>query len=344
VEHDGEVRAAGARVGGLAGEAIGTPEVVGGERCDGDVASGQEGVASDEPTLAVRSALNPADDVSRAVLLDMEALMAVSRHEVEAVEAGQARKRRRLGSGAAPQPEYTYTTVTTAVRALYEDERDWERAQPLTTRRKGWRTGRFDSFRLRAVERFALECDGGGLSLQGLEKLWDLLDTWDGTKPGMPIDDGHKDTLRDSFNSVNAFKDAIHDDVDAGVLDAGWKKCPLVVDGHKCVVLFRPALQVILAMLKSAKEVRLWSGPNGPAPPSDTRETPLDGDAFRLNETALMEQKDDANCFVLGLHLFSDASQLSWSGGTCGSAGPPRALWGCFFSTLVCCYCGFCSA
>jgi len=223
------------------------------------------------------------------------------------------------GAVACTDPEYTYTTVATAVRAIYEDQRDWEHSSPLATRRKGWRPGRFDSFRLRAVERFALECGGAGLSLEGIEKLWDLLDTWDGTKPGMPMDDGHNKSLRDSFNSVNAFKDAIRDDVDDAVLGTGWLKCPLVVDGLKCVVFFRPVLEVILGMLRRGGDVRLWSGETGPAPPTNLRESPLDGDAFRLSEAALMEEKRDATCFVLGLHVYSDASQLSWSGGTLSS-------------------------
>jgi len=314
--------AATAGVAGTAGEP-GLPCDDDGDRGSSTASAAEEAdEGSGEPSSTVRGALNPANDIDHAVLLDMQALMDVSRHQVEAGGGSPARKRRRLASGGqesgpAVEPEYTYTTVATAVRAMYEDERDWERSQPLATRRKGWRTGCFNSFRLRAVERFALECDGGGLSLKGIEKLWELLDTWDGTKPGMPMDEGHDKSLRDSFKSVNAFKDAIHDDVDDGVLGAGWKKCPLVVDGHEYVVLFRPALQVILAMLKQGKTVRLWSGPNGPAPPSDTRESPMDGDAFRLNEAALMEDKVDDNCFVLGLHLFSDASQLSWSGGMC---------------------------
>lgn len=166
------------------------------------------------------------------------------------------------------------------------------------------------------MQRFALESGGGGLSLEGIEKLWDLLDIEDGARPGMPVDEGHDDTLRDKFRSVNAFKDAVRDDVDDAALGAGWLKCPLRVDGKVYVAYFRPVLEVILGMLKRGKEVRLWSGETGPAPPSNIRETPLDGDAFRLNEAALMAEKKDGTCFVFGLHIHSDASQLSWSGGT----------------------------
>jgi len=265
---------------------------------------------------AARFALDP-ENVSDGVRRHIETLLAVSRHAVAGTNPEGGRKRRRLDPGdASTATEYTYTTVSTAVQALYEEEGDWEHSDPLVNRRKGWRPGRFDSFRLRAVQRFALESGGGGLSLEGIEKLWDLLDTWDRTRPGMPIDGGHDATIRDSFNSVNDFKNAVRDDVDDAVLGAGWLRCPLVVDGQKFVVFFRPVLEVILDMLKRGKDVRLWSGETGPAPPSNIRETPMDGDAFRLNETELMTEKKDGSCFVLGFHVYSDASQLSWSGGT----------------------------
>jgi len=101
------------------------------------------------------------------------------------------------------------------------------------------------------------------------------------------------------------------------MLDAGWKKCPLVVDGHEYVVLFRPALQVTSAILKQGTTVRPWSGSNGPAPPSNTQETRMDGDAVGLTAAALMEDKVDDHCFVLGFHLLSDAGQRSWSGDLC---------------------------
>jgi len=283
---------------------------------EGGATTGGRPRGQQAPGAAARSALDPSKDIEDAVRIHMRELLDWARQRV-LPEDGSARatKRRKRTSAAPAENEYTYTTVSTAVRALYEDMEDWQHSVPLSTRRKGWRPGQFDSFRLREVERFALECGGGGLSLQGIEKLWRLLDTWDGTRPGMPIDGGHNDSIRDTFKSVNAMKDAIRDDVDDAVLGAGWLKCDLSVDGMKHTVFFRPVLQVVLDMLKSGQEVRLWSGDTGPAEPTNKRESPLDGDAFRLNEAALMEEMKDDACFVLGLHVYSDASQLSWSGG-----------------------------
>jgi len=186
---------------------------------------------------------------------------------------------------------------------------------PIVEQRRGWRAGGFNCFRFRALERFALTSGGPGLSLQWLEELSDLFDVWDGTKPGMPVDSQHNQPIRDAFTTKKAFKDAVSDDVDAAALGAGWLKDTLVADGEQLSALFRPILQVILSMLKEGKEVRLGSGKDGPAPTTDARESSLDGDAFRLNEAALMDEKKDPSCFILGLHVYSDASKLSWSGG-----------------------------
>jgi len=68
-------------------------------------------------------------------------------------------------------------------------------------RQRGWRTGRLDSFLLRTLQRFSLKSGGQGLSLQWLEELYDLLDVWDGTKPGMPIDARHNGPILDAFNT-----------------------------------------------------------------------------------------------------------------------------------------------
>jgi len=276
----------------------GAMDVGAGAAADGAAAP----AAAEDVSAAADAALDPTKNVSEAVKMELRALMEVSRQEEEDADEPSG-KRRRSNTGEPVPKVYTYSTISTALRAFYEDEGDWERAEPIVERRRGWRTGRFDYFRLRALQRFALKSGGPGLSLQWLEELYDLLDVWDGTKPGMPIDARHNEPIRDAFNTYNAFKDAVRDEVDDAVLGAGWMKVTLVVDGERFVALFRPVLQVILSMLEEGKEVRLWSGEDGPAPPTDARESPLDGDAFRLSEAALMDQKKDPSCFVMGLHV-----------------------------------------
>lgn len=228
------------------------------------------------------------------------------------------RKRQRSTSGVLVPHlnQRHFATLSTEVRSLYEDMNDWQRMTPLLTRRKRCRPGRFDSYRLRALERFALECGGAGLSLEWQERLFDLLDTWDGTKPGMPHDDGHNQTLREAFPSANSFKDAIRDDVDDAVLMEGWCKCTMDVDGLSVTTFLCPALDVLIEALHNAKEVQVWSGEDGPAPPTSMRETPFDGDAFRKNEDDVV-RRHGPDSFVLGVHLFSDASHISESGGKC---------------------------
>jgi len=101
--------------------------------------------------------------------MELRALLQLTRKEVDTSEP--ARKRRRIGTMGPVEKDYTYSTVSTAMRACYEDEGDWERAVPIVERRKGWRLWHFHSFRLRAVQLFALESGGPGLSLQWLEEL-----------------------------------------------------------------------------------------------------------------------------------------------------------------------------
>jgi len=213
-----------------------------------------------------------------------------------------------------PPQEYKYSTVAAEVRSFYEDKRDWSRAEPLLKKRKTCAPGRFNSVRLRALQTFALTGRPGGFSLSEQEGLYDLLDVWDRTKPGMVVDAGHNKTLRDSMRTVNAFKDALRDDVDDAVLEEGWRKCKLEEGGIVYEAYFRSVLEVALKMLRDGQGVKLWSGGDRPAPPTSSRESPLDGDAFRLCESIIMAEHG-ADSFVLAFHVFSDASQLAWSGG-----------------------------
>jgi len=215
---------------------------------------------------------------------------------------------------ARPPQEYKYSTVAAEVRSFYEDKQDWRRAEPLLKRRRTSTPGRLNSVRLRALQTFALTGRPGGFSLAEQEGLFDLLDVWDRTKPGMVVDDGHDQTLRDAMRTVNSFKNALRDDVDDAVLDEGWRKCKLEEGGIVYEGYFRSALEVALKMLRDGKGVKLWSGGDRLAPPTSRRESPLDGDAFRLCESEVMAQHGP-DSFVLAFHVFSDAIQLAWSGG-----------------------------
>lgn len=126
------------------------------------------------------------------------------------------------------------------------------------------------------------------------------------------MDGGQRVPLTESFRTVDSFKKAFSDDLDQAVIEAGWRSCSMEEDGVTYKAYFRPVLDLVMALLRTRK-VRLWSGDGAPGPPTDRRETPMDGDAFRLCETELAKLPG-RNC-VLGLHVFSDSSQLSWSGG-----------------------------
>lgn len=229
----------------------------------------------------------------------------------------RSRKRRREAGSATDQreePTFAYATLQAKVRAMFEELGDWQRSAPLALKRKRAKEGKFNTVRLRALQRFALSVGKSGMSLADQKKLYDFLDIWDGTQPGQLRDSGHDQKLREVFPSVGAFKSALRDDIDAGVREKLWRKSTLVEGGQSYQAFFTPALNVILNLMREDKDVRLWSGESGPAPPTDLRESVLDGDAFRSAEKAVVDEHGSRSC-VLGIHMYSDSFQLSWSGG-----------------------------
>lgn len=219
------------------------------------------------------------------------------------------------GSDGAPLPPsaYNYASVATKMTAVYETLQDALRAQPLTRARRGAKPGKFNTPRLRALLRFALEIGDGGFTHKELSVLYDFLDTWCGTKPGMPTDETDQMSLRDVFPSVNAFVDGFNDELRDAVIHTGWRKVLLTEGGVTYEAYFRPVLDLIMSLAKQPG-VQLWSGADGPAEPTDVRQTPLDGDAFRECEKDVVLNNGPLAC-VLGVHVYSDGSRLSWSGG-----------------------------
>lgn len=276
------------------------------------------------PDLApLQGHLGP-DAIEKAVQVELDGLLELARvpnapSPSVPPRGGKSRKRRRGTGGAANVPEepnFSYVTLQTKVRAMFEELGDWQRSAPLAVMRKRARDGKFNTVHLRALQRFILTVGRGGLSLADQEKLFDFLDVWDGTQPGQVEDQGHVQKLRETFPRVGAFKAALRDDVDAAVRLKGWRKCRLREGGQNYDAFFTPALHPILDVVRSDKNIRLWSGATGPAPPTVLRESALDGDAFRMAEKAVIDEHGSGTC-VLGIHMFSDSFQLSWSGGKC---------------------------
>lgn len=167
-----------------------------------------------------------------------------------------------------------------------------------------------------------LDTGGAGLTLKEQDRLFDFLDVWDRTKPGMPVDGGHFLTLRRTFGSANAFRNALADDLDAAVNEAGWKKVVLTESDEQYEAYFRSVMDVVRGLVRETDpaEFMWWSGGSSPAPLDNRRETPMDGEVFKRFEAAVEEEHGQDAC-VLGLHVYSDSSQLSWSGGMFLAAG-----------------------
>lgn len=210
---------------------------------------------------------------------------------------------------------YEYQTLATQLRCMYEVLDDAARAVPIALRVKRSRAGQFNTTRLRALQQFVLGVGGAGLSVREQRLLYNFLDVWDRQGPNDATVDDDNLSLRAVFPTRSSFTNALRDDLNQAVLDAGWKKLRLQEGGVMYEAYFRSVLDVAVDELhRRADKVRLWSGESGPAPPSTRREAPQDGDAFRLCEQEVVGAHGGTS-FVLGLHMYSDSSQLSWSGG-----------------------------
>lgn len=212
-----------------------------------------------------------------------------------------------------PPSAFNYASLATNVRAVYETLNDVHRATPIVQVRRGAKTGLFDTPRLRELLRFVLRIGGAGLTYRELRYLYDFLDVWCGTKPGVSSGDDDTASLRAAFPSANAFIRGVKDELDSAVVGDGWRKVLLTEGGMTYEAYFRPVLDVIIDLMKRPG-VRLWSGESGPAPPTDRRQSPMDGDAFRMCEQDVV-QNNGASSFVIGVHAYSDGSRISWSGG-----------------------------
>jgi len=104
----------------------------------------------------------------------------------------------------------------------------------------------------------------------------------------------------------------LRDDLDDAVLKAGWKKCTLSQGGVNYVAFFRSAMDVAMRVLRDAVKVQLR---RDAAEVGDRREHPIDGEAFQAHQDAI-DCISEGKGFVLGVYVYSDATLLSWSGGT----------------------------
>lgn len=121
--------------------------------------------------------------------------------------------------------------------------------------------------------------------MREMKQLYDFLEVWDRRDAGDPMEVCDDRSLRAIFSSVSSFTNALRDDLTEAVLGEGWKKLKIREGGTEYEVYYRSVLELAMAQLRRGEgDVRFWSGEDGPAPPKNRRQTPMDGDAFRLCE------------------------------------------------------------
>lgn len=321
----GEVGASGA-AGAAGGVSPAPVPVVGGVGGDG---SGQVDVPG------AYSLPDESEGYDGAIRDELYALMALTGNGAE------GNQEVRIGGGDGVHPrDYDYQSLSTRVRNLYEVLDDAACSVPLLERRKYSRPGQFNTRRLRALQQFVLGIGGAGMSRREQKLLYAFLCTWDDHEGECPMVASEDFSLREVFPSVTSFMNALRDDLDEAALDAGWMKVRIKEGGVEYEAYYRPVLKTVLKLLRTSKCFATWSGNDVPAGPTDRRATPLDGDALRLCEKDVIEAHG-VHAFVLGLHLYSDASQLSWSGGMFGLLAVPWRPCVCLFVSAGSCalYC-----
>jgi len=174
---------------------------------------------------------------------------------VETVPSAKRRRKKRLSQKVVPK-EPARPFVAARVRALYERLADLKRVQPLVKSRTKSKVGEFNTVRLRALQEFVLSVGGAGLSLEEQRQLYEFLEIWDGTKAGMSAEDADGAPVTDTFGSPSAFRNALREDADAAVNEAGWLKCTMSEGGESYTDFFTPVLEAAIDAISSSKRMR----------------------------------------------------------------------------------------
>lgn len=240
----------------------------------------------------------------------MAALLAVTGQAFEPPTRG--RKRRRVNAQADGYVEMTYPTLSTRVRAVYEQYGDRARCVPLTRPLVNSKAGNFKTAAMLLLQSFVNKACGAGLPGSNVDDLFNVFLAW---QPKCSSDNDEYETLRGYFRTPHAFRQALSDDVDEAVQEEGWMRCPLTELDQTFEAYLRPSFDVVTEALRTAPHVRYWHRSEEGDGPSECRETPFQSDAFVLSEEAVMREHG-GDAFVLGLHVFSDSCAISGSQGT----------------------------
>lgn len=194
---------------------------------------------------------------------------------------------------------------------MYESYGDTGRSFRLARRRAHSKAGQFSSRRLRALESFIFKTGGCGMSAAGANDLRSLFVEWESDGPSQP---GRPKKLREYFPTPHSMRRVLADDIDEAVDSDGWYSCKLTEINETHEAYYRDALPEIRAALSRAPKVRYWAKGDDGDGPSGFRETPFDGDAFRLCEEHVLREHGPDD-FVVGLYQYSDSCVMSASGG-----------------------------
>jgi len=176
----------------------------------------------------------------------------------------------------------------------------------------------FNNPALRKIRLFAVSTGRSGLSVTDKHKLWDTIvaaeratTTAAGSSALGPMES--------AFGSAAAFSDSFKGEQDRCLAEQGWRVTDIVIDGQTFQFYSRNLWDVAVEAIVGAARCSFLGERRVRRDGSIIRSGTLDSD-FYLEEQARVfadyRDHSDENIFVLSTQLFSDATVVSWSGGT----------------------------
>jgi len=176
----------------------------------------------------------------------------------------------------------------------------------------------FNNPALRKIRLFAVSTGRSGLSVTDKHKLWDTIvaaeratTTAAGSSALGPMES--------AFGSAAAFSDSFKGEQDRCLAEQGWRLTDIVIDGQTFQFYSRNLWDVAVEAIVGAARCSFLGERRVRRDGSIIRSGTLDSD-FYLEEQARVfadyRDHSDENIFVLSTQLFSDATVVSWSGGT----------------------------
>lgn len=202
-------------------------------------------------------------------------------------------------------------SISARIRDFYESLPEADQSVLVVDPARGDAPTRFNTAELQAVLRFILTAGGSGLAQSGQLAFAEVVLP---LEAAIAVPDGPRGFMTERFSSPYAFGAAVQTEQDRVLAMRKWRVSYITVAGVRHPLYFRDVLDAGLDALQSADDTVVEG--RAPHPTADgerRRSESLDSDLF-LDEQADARQTHGEHAYVMGVHLRSDETIISWSG------------------------------